>query len=280
MQSKWLPRVIGLAALLVLALIEGPRNIYAHQAAPQAPAPAESSAAADQGAGGLSQFLPHGVCLLWDPALLLLHVVSDALIALAYYSIPIALLFFVRKRKDLAFGWIFVLFAIFIIACGTTHILGIVMIWRPAYWLDGMVKALTAAVSVVTGILLWPLIPRALALPSPAQLRSAYNELEEKNRLVEGASAVRKQVAIKIEIDPAVEDVVVDPGKLKQVLYNYLSNALKFTGDNGRIMVGTLSERGNWFLIEAPARFTRSCPASLGPRRKLPAMASLSPRGR
>src|SRR5581483_9837837 len=99
----------------------------------------------------------------------------------------------VRKRKDLAFGWIFVLFAIFIIACGTTHILGIWMIWQPAYWLDGVVKGLTATVSVVTAILLWPLIPKALALPSTAQLRAAYDELEEKNRLVERASRMKSE---------------------------------------------------------------------------------------
>ncbi len=53
-------------------------------------------------ATGLSQFLPHGVCFLWDESLLLLHVVSDSVIALAYYSIPIALIFFVRQRRDLA----------------------------------------------------------------------------------------------------------------------------------------------------------------------------------
>jgi hypothetical protein len=141
---------------------------------------AEENARGAASAGALSQLLPHGVCLLWDQSLLLLHVISDSIIALAYYSIPVALIFFVRRRKDLAFSWIFVLFAIFIVACGTTHVLGIWMIWRPAYWLDGIVKALTASVSLVTAILLWPLIPKALALPSPDQLRSAYKELEEK----------------------------------------------------------------------------------------------------
>jgi hypothetical protein len=114
---------------------------------------------------GTSQFLRHGVCLLWDQSLLLLHVISDSLIALAFYSIPVALIFFVRKRKDLAFSWIFVLFASFMIACGTTHFLGIWMIGRPAYWLDGIVKALTATGSIITAILLWPLIPNALRLP-------------------------------------------------------------------------------------------------------------------
>jgi signal transduction histidine kinase len=293
----------------------------------------------------LSQFLPHGVCFLWDESLLLLHVVSDSIIALAYYSIPIALIFFVRRRKDLAFSWIFVLFAVFIVACGTTHLLGIWTIWHPAYWLDGTVKALTATVSLVTAILLWPLIPKALALPSPAQLRSAYQKLEEQNRLVEHASrmkseflanmshelrtplngiigftelmhdgkvgpvtpnhkeylgdvlssakhllslindildlskvetgkfefrperlklgkiigevrdivramAVKKQIAIKTEIDCAVDEVFLDAAKLKQVLYNYLSNALKFTPDGGRIIVRAVADDESQFRIE------------------------------
>ena len=132
--------------------------------------------------------------------MLLLHVVSDSIIALAYYSIPIALIFFVRQRRDLAFSWIFVLFAVFIVACGTTHVLGIWTIWYPAYWLDGMVKALTATVSLITAILLWPLIPKALALPSPAQLRSAYLELEERNRLIEKASRMKSEFLANMDL--------------------------------------------------------------------------------
>ena len=68
-------------------------------------------------------FMPHGMCLLWDPALIWLHLSSDVLTALAYCSIPVTLFIFVRRRKDLAFGWIFVLFGLFIAACGTTHAL-------------------------------------------------------------------------------------------------------------------------------------------------------------
>ena len=63
--------------------------------------------------GGLP---PHGFCLLWDPGLIWLHVVSDAVIGVSYYSIPLALAYFVGRRKDVAFGWIFYMFAAFILA--------------------------------------------------------------------------------------------------------------------------------------------------------------------
>src|SRR5437762_13543096 len=87
-------------------------------------------------------FMPHGMCYLWQPGILSLHVISDALITLAYFSIPFTLLYFVRKRGDLQFHWMFVCFAVFIVACGTTHALEIWTIWNPDYWISGSVKAI------------------------------------------------------------------------------------------------------------------------------------------
>jgi signal transduction histidine kinase len=120
-----------------------------------------------------SMFSPHGICLLWDPELIWLHVVSDALIAAAYFSIPVALTILVSKRRDVDFGWIFWAFAIFIMACGFTHVLSIVTLWVPIYGIEGLVKALTAVASVVTATILWPLLPKILAIPSPSQLHAA-----------------------------------------------------------------------------------------------------------
>jgi PAS domain S-box-containing protein len=124
------------------------------------------------------QFIPHGHCYLWEPNLVWLHVISDGLIALAYYSIPTALFYFVHKRVDLPFYWIFLLFSAFIIACGTTHILEIWTLWYPTYWLSGLIKAVTAMLSFITAVELLPLIPEALALPSPSQLRIANQALK------------------------------------------------------------------------------------------------------
>jgi hypothetical protein len=68
-----------------------------------------------------SHFMPHGMCLQWRPGLMTLHVVSDGLTALAYFCIPFTLVYLVRKRRDLAFDWMFLLFGLFILACGTTR---------------------------------------------------------------------------------------------------------------------------------------------------------------
>lgn len=138
-----------------------------------------------------SDFMPHGHCYLWRPGVLWLHVVSDSLIVLSYYSIPLALAVFIRKRKDLEFTWIFRLFAAFIFWCGTTHLMNIGTVWYPAYWLDGAIKGVTAAVSVLTAAILWPLIPKALQLPSPEQLEEANHELRNLNAELERRVAAR-----------------------------------------------------------------------------------------
>lgn len=122
-------------------------------------------------------FIPHGHCYLWKSGLVWLHVVSDSLTALAYYSIPLTLVSFVRRRQDLPFNWIFLCFSAFILACGTTHIMEVWTLWYPHYWLSGFIKAITAVVSLATAMLLVQLIPKALALPSKAQLE---NEIKER----------------------------------------------------------------------------------------------------
>ena len=137
-----------------------------------------------------TMFSPHGICLLWEPELLIVHVVSDTIIALSYFSIPFALAYFVFKRRDVEFGWIFWAFAIFIMACGFTHVFSIYTLWVPAYGLEGLVKALTAIASIVTAILLWPLIPKLLTVPSPGQLRLAHSKLEVEARQRRDAEAM------------------------------------------------------------------------------------------
>jgi signal transduction histidine kinase/CheY-like chemotaxis protein len=127
-----------------------------------------------------STLSPHGICLLWEPELIWLHVVSDATIAASYFSIPIVLSIFVSKRRDVDFGFIFWAFAIFITACGFTHVLSIVTLWVPVYGLEGLIKLLTAVASILTAVILWPLLPKILALPSPAQLRAAELALAQE----------------------------------------------------------------------------------------------------
>lgn len=127
-----------------------------------------------------SDFMPHGMCLLWQPGLIGLHVASDALTALAYFCIPFTLVYLVKRRRDLVFNWMFVLFGVFILACGTTHAMSIWTLWHGTYRLDGLVKAITALSSVPTAVLLIQLVPQAVALPSPEQLRRMNERLQSE----------------------------------------------------------------------------------------------------
>jgi signal transduction histidine kinase len=138
-----------------------------------------------QGFFDSSNLAPHGLCLLWRPELIWLNVISDAFIGMAYFSIPAAITYFVSHRTDVTFGWVFWAFAIFIWACGTTHFFSIWTLWNPDYGTEGVIKAITAVASVATAIGLWPLLPKALALPSFEQLRMANDalsiQIDERN---------------------------------------------------------------------------------------------------
>ncbi len=135
-------------------------------------------------------YMPHGYCYLWNSGLMWLHIIADSLIVLAYFAIPLALVQFVRKRRDLPFHWMFVCFGIFIVACGATHAMEIWNLWHAQYWLSGVVKAITAAASVATAVLLFQLVPKALALPGTealVQANAAFeNEIRER-RITETA---------------------------------------------------------------------------------------------
>ncbi len=122
-----------------------------------------------------------------------LQVVSDFLITLAYFSIPLTLIYFIRKRKDLHFTWIFLCFAVFIVACGATHLMEIVNVWHPMYWVSGGIKALTAASSIITAILLVRLIPQALSLPSVAERDRLEADLQERNSQLQSAAQAKNR---------------------------------------------------------------------------------------
>ena len=170
---------------------------------------------------------PHGYCLLWAPGLIWLHAVSDTIIALAYFSIPLALIWFVHQRKDLEFRWVFLLFVCFIMACGMTHVMGVLTLWVAAYGLEGIIKVATAGLSVATAVLLWPLIPKLLALPSPAQLAtvnaSLQGEIAEKDRIhallqVSEEQVRRTNAELEARVTERTADLVATNERLTQAL--------------------------------------------------------------
>ncbi|MDA9441563.1 histidine kinase [Bradyrhizobium sp. CCBAU 51745] len=179
-----------------------------------------------------STLSPHGICLLWEPELIWLHVASDAIIAAAYFSIPFALTILVTKRRDLQFGWVYWAFAIFIMACGLTHVLSIYTLWVPIYGIEGMVKAVTAAASIFTAGALWPLLPKILTIPSPFDLQKVQAALEEEEIKSRDAALLLKQVGdaqramresmtrLTAVVETAVDGVILFDAQARILLFN------------------------------------------------------------
>ncbi|MEH2275204.1 MAG: ATP-binding protein [Nostoc sp.] len=162
-------------------------------------------------------FIPHGHCYLWQTGLVWLHIISDATIALAYYSIPFLLIYFISKRKDVPFNGVFLLFGAFIIACGTGHLMDIWTLWYPDYWIAGSLKALTAIISIYTAFALFYLIPQALTLPSPAQL-------EAINRVLSTEIVERKRIEKQLRF---AEEVAQNSSQAKSEFLANMSHELR-----------------------------------------------------
>ncbi len=111
-----------------------------------------------------------------------IHAFSDLIIGLAYLAIPVCLLTFVRKRRDVPFRTLFVMFGAFIVACGTTHLLEVWSLFDPVYGLSGGAKAVTALLSLATAVALVRTAPAALLLPNQEELRKLNLALEDRVR--------------------------------------------------------------------------------------------------
>lgn len=164
--------------------------------------------------------IPHGHCYLWQTNLVALHVASDALIAIAYYSIPIALVFLVLRREDLPFNWIFMIFGAFILACGTTHLMSIWTLWHPDYWVSGLLKALTALVSVIAATTLVPTIQRVLKLPHLMDIevmnQRLRQEIEERKRIEQELSREKELAQVTLQ---SIGDAVITTDAGENVAY-------------------------------------------------------------
>ena len=168
-------------------------------------------------------FLPHGFCYHWKPALIWLHVVSDILIALAYLAITFALLYFAKKRRNLPFRWLFVCFAVFITACGATHVMEVVTLWVPSYWTSGAIKFVTALASLPTAILVARVLPEAFNLASSEEMWIANEELEKQ------AAALRKSEDLYRDLVEHSQDLICTHD-LQGILLSVNETALKSLG--------------------------------------------------
>jgi len=141
-------------------------------------------------------YLPHGFCFLWNPRLLWLHVVSDVLIGVSYLVIAGTLARLVAMcRREVPFRSIFVAFGVFILACGFTHLLAVVVLWNPLYWLEGDAKLLTACASLLTAIALPIYMPRIRQL-----LKRAKGSAENERRFLAAANSSLDSIFIVTSI--------------------------------------------------------------------------------
>ncbi len=163
-------------------------------------------------------FMPHGYCLQWNTPLLITWIIANSGIALAYFAIPAALVYFVKKRgSDLPYPWMFRLFALFIVSCGMTHVMKIWTIYNAHYWAEALLDLHTAIVSLLTAILLWPIIPKMLALKGPAQLEEANQKLE----------LVNKELSVLNENLTQARDQALEASNLKSSFVANISHELR-----------------------------------------------------
>ncbi|HLW77732.1 MAG TPA: ATP-binding protein [Bryobacteraceae bacterium] len=171
----------------------------------------------------MHDYLPHGHCYFWDPGLVWLNAISDLLIAAAYYSIPLLLYYVIRRRPDFRFRGLILMFAAFILACGTTHALAVWNIWHTAYWLDGFVKALTAGLSLATVIATVKLAPLALKVMTPEQTEESNRKLmaaQEKLRHLAGSERLSSEARLRSYFESASQGILAVDRQGMLVLVN------------------------------------------------------------
>lgn len=141
---------------------------------------------------------PHGICLLWREDLFWSLAGSDAIIAASYLSISTAITIYVMKRRDIHLRWVAAAFALFILLCASSHLSDLWTLWSPDYGIQAVIKVATALVSLITAILLWPLIPHLLSMPSNAQLATANaalsREIEERLAVEASLNSTEKEL--------------------------------------------------------------------------------------
>lgn len=146
-----------------------------------------------------TEFMPHGHCYMWLPEILWLHVGSDALVAMSYFTIPICLVVLVRKKKGLKFRGAFWLFSLFILFCGLTHLLEIYSVWHGAYRLTGLVKLATGLASLTTAVYLVRMVPTLSKLPLRQEFQAVETRLSEQEVLFEAILSGGMEAFVTVE---------------------------------------------------------------------------------
>ena len=112
-----------------------------------------------------SAYMPHLYCYLGSTSLAWTHAIADTLIGLAYVVISATLAYRIhRGRSELPFHGLFFAFAVFIVACGSSHLMEAITVWIPVYVLSAAIKVVTALASIATAVMLPSVVPDVLSL--------------------------------------------------------------------------------------------------------------------
>jgi PAS domain S-box-containing protein len=183
------------------------------------------------------RFMPHGLCLAWDPGLLSLTAGSDAIIAFSYYSIPIAMLYYASKRDDMILKPVLLLFVSFILACGTTHIMDIWTLWDPDYGAAALAKTVTAVASLTTVIVVWRVMPIALTIPSPHQLARVNAQLAVETQGHRTARIQAEELAAQFEARVLERTAELEQKTSELLKTNTIMMAVMEAGTRGAVVL-------------------------------------------
>ncbi len=182
-----------------------------------------------------NDFMPHGHCYFWDPAIVWTNAISGSLIALAYLTIPFSLLYIVRVRKDLTFTPLIVLFAAFILSCSATHIMDVINIWNPMYRLDSSFRVITAVASLGTAFMLVKISPQILSIPNSDVHKKLNEELKEQIIRLQDKDRTVKERTHQLQIQNETFKVAEVNAKFGSYIWNMNTGLLEYSDNLFRL---------------------------------------------
>lgn len=157
---------------------------------------------------GYTNFEPHSVHFISKSGTsyaMWLIVFGNGLAFLAYLLIPIVIIYVIRNRKDLVYNWMVLLFGVFILLCGITHLMHVIIFWYPVYYLDAIIRVTTFIISIATGIMFFYIMPKIVQLVSPKQIQDANTKLSSQIEF--GKENIKSLTQKSEELKGATEDL-------------------------------------------------------------------------